>query len=63
VSGSIRDDLAAVRSDLAGLLGESDYELPLDRFQPTEHERLILRRLVDLAEIVDRLAEQVERSA
>lgn len=58
---SIRDDLGAVRSEIAAMLGASDYELPAERFQPTEHERLILRRLVELADIVDRLAEQVEK--
>ncbi len=59
----VRDDLEIVRAHLAAMLGPSDYALPMDRFQPSEHERMILRRLVELADIVDRLAEKVERGA
>jgi hypothetical protein len=58
----VRDDLDIVRGHLRAMLGPSDYAVPIDRFQPSEHERLILRRLVELADIVDRLAERVERT-
>ena len=59
----LRGDLATVREELRLMLGPSDYALPLDRFQPSEHERVILRRLVELAEITDRLAQKVDKLA
>ena len=60
MTDSVRDDLAVVRAELERMLGPGDFELPADRFQPTEHERLILRRVVELANVVDRLAAKVE---
>lgn len=56
----LTDDLADVRNKLLVMAGGSDSRLPLDRFQPSEHERTILLRLLELTEIVGRLAERVE---
>lgn len=57
---ALRDELAVVRDELRTMLGPGDYAIPMERFQPTEHERMILRRLAALADIVDRLAEKVD---
>jgi hypothetical protein len=60
MTDSVRDDLAAVRAELERMLGPSDYAIPPERFQPTEHERMILRRVIELADVVDRLAAKVD---
>lgn len=56
----LTDDLADIRNKLLVMTGDSDYRLPLDRFQPSEHERTILFRLLELTEAVQRLAERVD---
>jgi len=50
---ALRDELAVVRDELRTMLGPGDYAIPMERFQPTEHERMILRRLAAPADIVD----------
>lgn len=56
----LTDDLADIRNKLLVMTGGSDYRLPLDHFSPSEHERLMLIRVLELTEVVQRLAERVE---
>ena len=56
----LTDDLADIRNKLLVMTGASDYRLPLDQFTPSEHERLMLIRVLELTDVVHRLAERVE---
>ncbi|MGX5681673.1 hypothetical protein [Schumannella luteola] len=56
----LRGDLADIRNKLLVMVGTSEYRLPLNRYLPSENERTILLRLVELTEVVDRLADRVE---